>query len=70
MRMVWDSVLVESDSPLVFDIITIAFPLTQQGRPSQSCELGTQYTAWTFPYEPFALPVARHNASLGDKAIG
>ncbi len=44
MRVVSDSVRVTSDSPLTFDI-TIAFPLTQQGRPSQKADFGAQYTA-------------------------
>ena len=69
MPVVPDSVEVTSDSPFTFDI-TVAFPLTQQGRPSQRTDFGAQYTAWSFPCERFDEWVAPHNASLGAKAIG
>ena len=69
MRLVADSVEVLPDSPLSFDI-TVAFPLSGQGRPPQRNIFGAQYTARSYLCERFALPVARHNASLEAKAIG
>jgi hypothetical protein len=60
---------VTSDSPLSFDI-TIAFLLTQQGRPPHRNDFGAQYTARSFPCERFDMAVAQHHASLEAKAIG
>ncbi len=61
MHVVLDAVEVTSDSPFTFDI-TVAFPLTQQGRPSQRTDFGAQYTAWSFPCQRFALTVAHQDA--------
>jgi hypothetical protein len=69
VRVVLDSVEAGSDSPMSFDP-TIAFPLTQQGRPSQKADFGAQYTARTFPCERFDCTVAHTDASLGPKATG
>ena len=69
VRVVSDSVGVTSDSPLSFDV-TVAFPLSRQGRPPQTVDLGAQYTARPFPCERFDLLVARQNASLGAKLTG
>jgi hypothetical protein len=63
------SVGVTSDLPMTFDL-TIAFPLTQSGQPPHKNVFGTQYTARLYLCERFALPVARHNASLEVKAAG
>ena len=67
--VVLDSVGVISDSPLTFDM-TIAFPLSGQGRPPQKDVFGAQYTARLYLCERFALSVARHDASLEAKATG
>ncbi|MGA2061057.1 MAG: hypothetical protein ABSG67_11295 [Thermoguttaceae bacterium] len=64
-----DSVGVVSNSPLTFDM-TIAFPLSAQGRPPQKDVFGARYTARLCLCERFALPVARHNASREAKATG
>lgn len=69
MLVVLDSVGITSDLPETFDI-TIAFPLTGQGRPPQKNVFGAQYTARLYLCERFALPVTRHNASLKAKATG
>jgi len=69
VRVVSDSVGVTSDLPLTFDI-TVAFPLSGQGRPPQKDVFGAQYTARLYLCERFALPVARHDASLEAEATG
>ena len=66
--VVSDSVGVTSDLPLTLDM-TIAFPLSGQGRPSHKDVFGAQYTARLYLCD-FALPVARHNASLEAEATG
>ena len=69
MPAVLDSVGVISDSPLTFDM-TIAFPLSGQGRPPHKDVFGAQYTARLYLCERFVLPVARQGASLEAKATG
>ncbi len=69
VRVVFDSVGLTSDSPLTFDI-SVAFPVTGQGRPPQITVFGAQYTARTFSCERFDWMVAHTDASLGAKAIG
>ncbi len=69
VRVFWGFVGLTSDSPLTFDI-SVAFPVTGQGRPPQITVFGAQYTAQTFPYERFDWMVAHTDASLGAKAIG
>ena len=81
MRVVLDSVGVTSDLPLTFDI-TVAFPLTGQGRPPQK-NARASGVAVEFNTQPlcasagtvhrmvgFAMTVARHHASLEAKATG
>jgi hypothetical protein len=50
--------------------ITVAFPLSEQGRPPQKKDFGAQYTARLYLCERFALPVARHDASLEAEVAG
>src|SRR5665213_4120382 len=69
VRMVSDSVGETSDSPFSFDI-TVAFPLSGQGRPPQRNGFGAQYTARSYLCERFELPIARQFASLEAKATG
>ena len=69
VHVVLDSVGVTSDLPLTFDI-TVAFPLSGQGRPPQKNVFGAQYTAQLYLCERFAMTVARHHASLEAKATG
>ena len=69
MPVVSDSVGVAPDLPLTFDM-TIAFPLSGQGRPPQKDVFGVQYTARLYLCERFAPPVARRHASLEAKATG
>ena len=81
VHVVSDSVGVTSDSPLSFDI-TIAFPLSGQGRPPQKDAPFSENTG-EFNTQPsctsagtvrsmvgFAMTVARHHASLEAKATG
>jgi hypothetical protein len=67
--VVLDSVGVTSDLPLAFDI-TVAFPLSGQGRPPQKDVFGARYTARLYLCERFALTVARQHASLEAEATG
>jgi hypothetical protein len=67
--VVFDSVQALSNSPYSFDM-TIAFPISRQGRPLHKGVFGAPYTARLYLCERFALPVARHNASLEAKATG
>jgi hypothetical protein len=53
----------------MFDM-TIAFPLSGQGRPPHKDVFGAQYTARLYLCERFDLPVARQTASLEAKATG
>ena len=69
MPVVLDSVGVTSDSPLMFDM-TIAFPLSGQGRPPQKDVFGAPYTARLYLCERFDRSVAQHTASLEAKATG
>ena len=69
VRVVWGFVGLTSDSPLTLDI-SVAFPVTGQGRPPQRTVFGAQYIARTFPCERFDGMVAHTDASLGAKAIG
>jgi hypothetical protein len=55
--------------PLSLDI-TVAFPLSEQGRPPHKDVFGAQYTARLYLCERFAVPVARHDASLEAEATG
>jgi len=54
---------------LLFDM-TIAFPLSGQGRPPQKDVFGAPYTARLYLCERFVMPVARHHASREAKATG
>lgn len=67
--VVFDSVRVLSDLPLTFDM-TLAFPLTGQGRPPHKDVFGARYTARLYLCERFALPVTRQRASLEAEATG
>ena len=69
MHVVSDSVGVTSDLPLTFDI-TVAFPMSGQGRPPQKDVFGVQYTARLYLCERFDVQVARHIASVEAKAAG
>ena len=69
MLVVLDSVGVTSDLPITFDM-TIAFPSSGSGQPPQNDIFEAQYTARLYLCERFALPVARHHASLEAKATG
>jgi len=60
--VVLDYVMVTADSPLLFNM-TIAFPLSGQGRPPQKDVFGTRYTARPYLCERFDRSVARHEAS-------
>jgi hypothetical protein len=50
--------------------ITVAFPLSGQGRPPQRDDFGAQYTARLCLCERFAGTVARPDASLEAEATG
>jgi hypothetical protein len=50
--------------------ITVAFPLSGQGRPPQAGDFGAQYTARLCLCERFAWKVARPDASLEAEATG
>ena len=69
VHVVLDSVGVTSDLPLTFDI-TVAFPLSGQGRPPQKNVFGAQYTAQLYLCERFDVQVAQYTASLEAKATG
>jgi hypothetical protein len=64
-----DSVGVTGSSPKSLDV-TVAFPLTGQGRPPQRNVFGAQYTARLCLCERFAWTVARPDASLEAEATG
>jgi hypothetical protein len=67
--VVLDSVGVTSGLPLALDI-TVAFPMSEQGRPPQKDVFGAQYTAWLYLCERFAWLVAPPDASLKAEATG
>jgi len=67
--VVLGSVGVLLDSPFAFNM-TIAFPLSEQGRPPHKDVFGAQYTARLYLCERFALPVTRQHASLEAEATG
>jgi len=67
--VVLDSVGVTSDLPYSLDV-TVAFPLSGQGRPPQKNVFGARYTARLYLCERFALSVARQTASLEAEATG
>jgi hypothetical protein len=67
--VVFDSVGEMPDLPLAFDI-TVAFPLSGQGRPPQMDVFGARYTARLYLCERFALPVAWQHASLEAEVTG
>ena len=63
-----DAAEVTSDSPFTFDFI-VGFPVTQQGRPSQSVDFGAQYTAWSFlrqRFDEWVAPTQRMTRGQGD----
>jgi hypothetical protein len=69
VHVVSDSVGVTGSLPNVLDI-TVAFPLSGQGRPPQRNVFGAQYTARLCLCERFAWTVARPDASLEAEATG
>ena len=69
VHVVSDSVGVTGSLPNALDI-TVAFPLSGQGRPPQKDDFGAQYTARLCLCERFAEAVARSCASLEAEATG
>jgi hypothetical protein len=69
VHVVLVSVGVTGSLPDALDI-TIAFPLSGQGRPPQKDVFGAQYTARLCLCERFAWTVARPDASLEAEATG